>query len=78
MEDKLAGAGYSVAMIAWAEGWIRKTRTRIRLREPEKMTIVTGCARESIDATFDEGQRLIHLIVHTRHGSLSRRLMRRG
>lgn len=59
-------------MIAWAEGWIRKSRARIRLREPQKLTIVTGCDREAIAATFDEGNRLVHLIVHTRSASLSR------
>lgn len=59
-------------MIAWAEHLVRKARRRIRLREPQRLTIVAGSDRESIDATFDEGNRLVHLIVHTRSASLAR------
>lgn len=59
-------------MIAWAEGWLEKAKRRIKLREPQRMTIITGSAQERIDATYDEGNRLVHLIVHTRFGSLSR------
>lgn len=59
-------------MIAWADHLLQKARRRIKLREPELMTIITGSAQEKIDATYDAGNRLVHLIVHTRHGSLSR------
>jgi len=59
-------------MIAWADHLLERARRRIRLREPQRMTIITGSEQERIDATYDEGNRLVHLIVHTRHGSLSR------
>ena len=56
-------------MIAWAKGIIRKRRP-IRLRQPQSFALFTGCDRESIDATFDPGGRIIQLIVHTRLKSL--------
>lgn len=34
------------------------------------MTLVTGARRELIDAIFDDRNRMVHLIVHTRTKSL--------
>jgi hypothetical protein len=58
-------------MIAWARDLLRR-RQPIRLRLPQSFALVTGSDRESIDATFDPGGRIIHLIVHTRLKSLRR------
>ncbi len=60
-------------MIAWADQMLKKARRRIRLREPQTCTIITGAASEKIDAEFDAGNRLIRLIIHTRQASLLRR-----
>ena len=37
---------------------------------PERMLLFAGSDRESIDATFDAGRRIVQLIVHTRSQSL--------
>lgn len=60
-------------MICWAMDLVRNGRSKIRLREPQALTIVTGADREAIDATYDTGNRLMHLIVHTRQRSLAER-----
>ena len=52
---------------------MRKKKRVIRLRQPQATTLITGSDREAIDAIYDEGQRLVHLIIHTRQGSLRRR-----
>lgn len=52
---------------------MRKKKRVIRLRQPQSTTLITGSDREAIDAIYDEGQRLVHLIIHTRQGSLRRR-----
>lgn len=57
-------------MIAWPEQLLRIKR-RIRLREPQVVAIVTGAAMERIDAEFDQGNRLVRLIIHTKSASLS-------
>ncbi|MCS6770978.1 MAG: hypothetical protein NZ740_03005 [Kiritimatiellae bacterium] len=57
-------------MIAWSEQWLR-IRRRIRLREPQFVSIVTGAPSERIDAEYDAGNRLVRLIIHTRSASLS-------
>lgn len=59
------------SMIAWALQILRR-RPPIRLRQPQNLIIYTGANREAIDALFDEGGRLITLIVHTRIRSLRR------
>ena len=51
---------------------IRKARRQIRLREPQSCAIITGAPAERIDAEYDEGNRLIRLVIHTRHGALAR------
>ncbi len=43
----------------------------IRLREPQSCTIITGAPTERIDARYDSGNRLVQLVIHTRHTSLS-------
>lgn len=58
-------------MIAWATEFLKRRRP-IRLRLPQSFALVTGSNRESIDAVFDSGGRLVHLIVHTRLSSLRR------
>lgn len=58
-------------VIAWALQYLRR-RPPLRLRQPQNLVIYTGCAREAIDATFDEAGRIITLIVHTRLRSLHR------
>ena len=59
-------------MIYWATAWMRRRRRLIRLRPPQSMVLITGSDRESIDAVFDAGGRIVHLIVHTRLRSLRR------
>ncbi|HMP77180.1 MAG TPA: hypothetical protein PKE12_12865, partial [Kiritimatiellia bacterium] len=59
-------------MIAWADQMLQKARRRIRLREPQSCAIITGAPAERIDAEYDAGNRLIRLVIHTRHGSLAR------
>ncbi len=58
-------------MIAWARDFLKRKQL-IRLRLPQSFALVTDSDRESIDATFDQGGRIIHLIVHTRLKSLRR------
>lgn len=60
-------------MIAWAQEFMRRKKRIIRLRQPQSTTLITGSDREAIDAVYDEGQRLVHLIIYTRQGSLQRR-----
>lgn len=60
-------------MIAWADRILKKARQRIRLREPQNCTIFTGASAERIDAEYDAGNRLVRLIIHTRHISLGKR-----
>ena len=57
-------------MIAWAQEFMRRKRHLIRLRQPQSTTLITGSDREAIDAVYDAGQRLVHLIIHTRQRSL--------
>jgi len=57
-------------MICMIKDWIRKPRHKIRLPRPTGMTLVTGSRRELIDAIFDDRNRMVHLIVHTRSKSL--------
>ena len=58
-------------MIAWARDFLPRRRPPVvRLRMPDRMILFSGCDRESIDATYDEGGRMIQLIVHTRSRSL--------
>lgn len=57
-------------MIAWIRNQLQGKRFIIRLREPDHFRLVTGAARESINATFDAGGRIVELIVHTRSRSL--------
>jgi hypothetical protein len=52
-------------MIAWAIDFLRR-RPVIRLRMPQSTVIFTGADREAIDGVFDEGGRIVHLIIHTR------------
>ena len=59
-------------MIAWADQLLQKARRRIRLREPQSCAIITGAPAEKIDAEYDPGNRLVRLIIYTRHGSLSK------
>ena len=47
-------------------------RHLIRLRLPQTTTLITGSDREAIDAVYDEGKRLVHLIIHTRQRALQR------
>jgi hypothetical protein len=56
-------------MIAWASVFVKRRRA-IRLRQPGSFVLVSGSDRESIDAVFDAGGRIVHLIVHTRIKSL--------
>jgi hypothetical protein len=58
-------------VIAWVKDLLRR-RQPIRLRLPQSFALITGSNRESIDATFDDGGRIVHLIVHTRLKSLRR------
>ena len=58
-------------MIAWATAFLKR-RPAIRLRNPQTFALVTGSNRESIDAIYDQGGRLVHLTVHTRIRSLRR------
>jgi len=57
-------------MICMIKDWIRKPRPRIRLPRPAGMTLITGAKREMIDAIFDDRNRMVHLIIHTRTKSL--------
>jgi len=57
-------------MICMIKDWISKPRRKIRLPRPAGMTLVTGARRELIDAIFDDRNRMVHLIVHTRQKSL--------
>lgn len=57
-------------MIDWVRNQLRRKRFVIRLREPAHFRLVTGANRESIEATFDAGGRIVELIVHTRSRSL--------
>lgn len=59
-------------MMAWAKAFIRRKNRVIRLRQPQSTTLVTGSDREAIDAVYDAGQRLVHLIIYTRQRSLQR------
>lgn len=64
-------AGYFIAMIAWAIDLVKRRRP-IRIRQPQNFVLFTDADREKIDATFDEGGRIVTLIVHTRLKSLRR------
>jgi len=57
-------------MICMLKEWITRSRRPIRLPRPTSMTLVTGARRELIDAIFDDSNRMVHLIVHTRQKSL--------
>ncbi len=57
-------------MILPAPRWFPNLR-RIRIRQPSSFALVTGADREAIHATYDEGNRLVHLAVHTRSGRLN-------
>jgi hypothetical protein len=57
-------------MIEWVRNQLWRKRFVIRLREPAHFRLVTGASRESIEATFDAGGRIVELIVHTRSRSL--------
>ncbi len=60
-------------MIAWAQEFVRRKKRVIRLRQPQSTTLVTGSEREAIDAVYDAGNRLVHLIIYTRQRSLRTR-----
>ncbi len=45
----------------------------VRLRMPDSMILFAGSDGERINATFDEGGRILQLIVHTRSQSLGAR-----
>ena len=64
--------GYNVRMIAWAQEFMRRKKRVIRLRQPQSTTLITGSDREAIDAVYDAGQRLVHLVIYTRQRSLQR------
>ena len=57
-------------MASWSRNLLRR-RPPIRLREPDQFRLVAGATRESIDALFDAGGRIVRLVVHTRSRSLS-------
>lgn len=61
-------------VIAWAKDFLPKRRPVIRLRMPGAMLLFRGSDRESIEATFDEGGRIVQMIVHTRSKSLNTRV----
>ena len=46
-------------------------RQIIRLRMPASMKLFAGSNHERIDATFDEGGRIVQLIVHTKSRSIA-------
>lgn len=62
------------AVIAWAKDFLPRRRPVIRLRMPGSMLLFPGSTKESIDATFDEGGRIVQLIVHTRSKNLNARV----
>lgn len=64
--------GYGFPMMSWAQEFMRRKRHLIRLRLPQTTTLITGSDREAIDAVYDEGKRLVHLIIHTRQRALQR------
>lgn len=49
----------------------------VRLRMPDSMVLFPGSDHESIDATFDEGGRILQLIVHTKSKALNTRFTSR-
>lgn len=57
-------------MICMLKDWIKRRPYRIRLSRPAGLTLVTGARRELIDAVFDDQNRMVHLIVHTRTKTL--------
>jgi len=58
-------------VIAWAKNLLPRRSPVIRLRMPSAMRLYPGSDHESIDATFDEGGRIVQLVVHTRSKSLN-------
>ena len=59
-------------MLDFAKNFVPRWRRVIRLRMPSSMLLFPGSDHEAIDATFDEGGRIIQLIVHTKSKNLSR------
>lgn len=57
-------------MITWAKNLLPRRLPVIRLRMPATMRIFPGSDHEAINATFDEGGRIVQLIVHTKNKSL--------
>lgn len=58
------------AMICRIVEWIARPRRPIRLPRPSGLILITGAKKESIHAIFDDTNRMIQLVVHTRQKSL--------